>query len=583
MKKIALILPGLLWILAACSTSDSVKREPLAPPVSDKFNLQGHLTPEDDMAQSTAKPAAIPELVTDEPINLDPSEQKNIKRYSVSAINVPVSDLLFNLAKNADKQLDLSSAVQGRVTINAINQPLERILQRVSAQVDALYELQGDTIVITPDKPFWKSYEVDYVNVTKHINDSTVMKMSVGNVAQGVSLNNGNQNSQFKLDTKAVNDFWKTLEENVSAMAMLEVKPIKTVSHRRTYDGDRQTDRQNMGQEYWGDNYAEGSSSQAMETVTSTTSEKVQNVVVNKEAGLLTVFTTGRQHKEIEAYLENTLHRTNKQVLIEATVVEVELNDQYQAGVDWSAVTSSSSGSSAITQSMLGSNLSNDPNFSINLTSLGTWDFSLGIKLLQQFGDTKVLSSPKIMAMNNQAALLKVVKNEVYFTVDVNRESATSVSAGVTTYETMVHSVPVGFMMHVTPFITDEGEISLNIRPTLSRIVSYVDDPNPELAKEDIVSRVPVIQEREMDSVLRLRDKQTAIIGGLIQDTHSNQREGVPGLIDIPWVGDLFSYRDDTVQKSELIIFIRPIIINNPDIEHGDLKAMKPLLQTTSN
>jgi general secretion pathway protein D len=157
------------------------------------------------------------------------------------------------------------------------------------------------------------------------------------------------------------------------------------------------------------------------------------------------------------------------------------------------------------------------------------------------------------------------------------------VSAGVTTYETMVHSVPVGFMMHVTPFITDDGEISLNIRPTLSRIVSYVDDPNPELAKENIVSKVPVIQEREMDSVLRLRDKQTAIIGGLIQDTHSNQREGVPGLIDIPWVGDLFSYRDDTVQKSELIIFIRPIIINNPDIEHGDLKAMKPLLQTTSN
>ncbi len=77
----------------------------------------------------------------------------------MSAINVPVSDLLFNLAKNADKQLDLSSAVQGRVTINAINQPLERILQRVSAQVDALYELQGDTIVITLDKPFWKSYE----------------------------------------------------------------------------------------------------------------------------------------------------------------------------------------------------------------------------------------------------------------------------------------------------------------------------------------------------------------------------------------------------------------------------------------
>jgi len=175
-----------------------------------------------------------------------------------------------------------------------------------------------------------------------------------------------------------------------------------------------------------------------------------------------------------------------------------------------------------------------------------------------------------------------VVNNEVYFTIEVNRESATASSAGVTTYETTVHTVPVGFMMHVTPFISDD-EISLNIRPTLSRIVGYVNDPNPDLARESIESKVPIIQEREMDSVLRLRNRQTAIIGGLIQDTHDNQRQGVPGLSDLPWVGDLFSYRDDTVKKSELIIFIRPIIVTNPDVDYGDLQAFKPLMKTKTN
>jgi len=202
--------------------------------------------------------------------------------------------------------------------------------------------------------------------------------------------------------------------------------------------------------------------------------------------------------------------------------------------------------------------------------------------MLQQFGDAKVLSSPKIMDMNNQAALLKVVNNEVYFTVDVNRETATATSAGITTFETTVHTVPVGFMMNVTPFIS-EDEISLNIRPTLSRIVGYVNDPNPDLARENVVSQVPIIQEREMDSVLRLRNRQTAIIGGLIQDTNDKSRTGIPGLSQIPWLGDLFSYRDDRVTKSELIIFIRPIIVYNPDVNHGDLQGLKPFMQTQSN
>lgn len=508
--------------------------------------------------------AAIPSLATMEAFNLDPKTVKKEKLYSVSAINVPVTDLLFNLAVDAGLQLDLSVDVQGYVTVNAINQPLDTILKRISEQVNAIYTVEYGVLRVLPDQPYWHSYEIDYVNVVKRIKDATVMKMSVGNV--GDSQNSrGNQASEFNMSSEAEHDFWGSLKENVQRMAMLEVTPsvVKTYPYQ---NGSAATTT------------STGAAETAATELQVSEQEQLNNLVINKEAGILTVYTSAKKHKQIKRYLETTLNRTNKQVLIEATVVEVELNDRYQAGVDWSASTSDSSGSTNLTQGLLSTNLSNDPNFSINLSSLGTWNFNLGIKMLEQFGDAKVLSSPKIMAMNNQAALLKVVDNEVYFTVDVNRESATASSAGVTTFETTVHTVPVGFMMHVTPFISEGNHISLNIRPTLSRIVGYVNDPNPELASENVVSQIPIIQEREMDSVLRLRNRQTAVIGGLIQDVNDNSTSGVPILSSIPWIGNLFSYRDDQVKKSELIIFIRPIIVSNPDVDHGDLVNFKPYL-----
>jgi len=549
----------IVTLLIGCSGAESVKREPLAPKVAKQFEVKGHLSPEQSLADSGESIASIPDLVTMEAINIDPSQFTLPKRYSVSAIDVPVGDLLFNLAKDAGMQLDLAANVQGNISINAIDQPLEPIMQRVVQQVGAIYEVVGNTIKVRLDQPFWKSYEIDYVNVVKHINDLTVMKMSVGNVA-GTASSSGEDASKFTLESSATHDFWQTLKTNISAMARLENQSASTQT----------TDTANTD---------------VAEEATSTEGEQssvLTNVMTNKEAGMLTVYTTDNQHQQIQRYLQTILHRTNKQVLIEATVIEVELSDQYQAGVDWSALKSTAQGTSDIGQNLLGTNLSTNPNFSVNVSSLGDWNFNLGIKMLQQFGDAKVLSSPKIMAMNNQAALLKVVNNEVYFTVDVNRETATATSAGITTFETTVHTVPVGFMMHVTPFIS-EDEISLNIRPTLSRIVGYVNDPNPDLARENVFSQVPIIQEREMDSVLRLRNRQTAIIGGLIQDTNDKSRTGIPGLSQIPWLGDLFSYRDDRVTKSELIIFIRPIIVYNPDVNHGDLQGLKPFMQTQSN
>ena len=586
MKRLnSILIAGIMITLTSCG-SEMIKRDPLAPAVAKKFDLNGHIVAKKQLDnQANKKAAPIPELAKAQPIIFDPNTYQTKKRYSVSAINVPVYDLLYNLAVDAKKELDLQASVDGLVTINAMKQSLDSILQRVAEQVGAIYSISDNVITVKKDVPYWHTYRIDYVNISKEIKDTMVLKMAVGSVGKKGS---NSQTSSFETKSTANHDVWKSLQENVrEIVATQEQKTdgfIVSQTTRKTSEEKENTNAQSRSVNQQGRSLESQKGALANTTnegsQITTQVEMSKNVVLNREAGLLTVNATRSKHYLVKKYIDSVVARTTKQVLIEATVIEVELNDKYQAGVDWSASESTSSGSRSASQQLLGTNLSTNPAFSLNLSSLGDFNFNLGLKMLQQFGDAKVLSSPKIMALNNQSALLKVVDNEIYFTVNVDRESATSTSAGLVTFTTTVNTVPVGFMMNMTPFISDHDDVTLKIRPTLSRIVGYVNDPNPELAKENVVSRVPVIQEREMDSILKLRNNQTAILGGLIQDKHDNQKSGVPFLSAIPFIGDLFSYRSDEVKKSELIIFIRPIIIRNPDVNYGDLQQLKHFLKT---
>jgi general secretion pathway protein D len=121
--------------------------------------------------------------------------------------------------------------------------------------------------------------------------------------------------------------------------------------------------------------------------------------------------------------------------------------------------------------------------------------------------------------------------------------------------------------MNVTPYITNNREIILNIRPTISRILRFVNDPNPQLAAASVESRIPEIQVREMESVLRVADGNTAVIGGLMQDTASNASSGIPGLRDLPGIGFLFGTQSQRLAKTELVIFLRPRIIEDASLD----------------
>jgi MSHA type pilus biogenesis protein MshL len=509
MKKIVFLL--MLASLAACSSlmepNDERMKEPSA----------GHL------GEDRLPPVAvmeIPPVVQQAPIIAAPEPAEPMQTFTVVATDLPASELLFALARDARVNLDIDPAITGRVSINAIDQTLPQILKRVSRQVSLRYYLDGPNLVVQMDKPFMRVYRIDYINMTRSTKSSIGIETSMASADEGSS-----GDSSTTVDNDATNDFWKSVEGNLDLLA----------------------------------------SPPGVEGV----------VISNRETGTVSIRTTSAAHEDIQRFLDQVNSSARQQVLIEATVVEVILSDEFQGGVDWeylSNVDGWSAGQALLSSTTdLGTLATGGPVVEANyFSSNQSRDLSAAIRALDEFGEVSVMSSPKIMALNNQTSILKVADNTVYFETDATSNTSGGTTAVVTqTFNTTLKTVPVGFVMNVTPFITADDEVILNIRPTLTRILGFVNDPNPALAEAGVVSPVPVIQVREMESVLRVRSGATAVIGGLMQDTADVQNAGIPGLHDVDGVGILFGTKTRNYSKSELVIFLRPRVLDNASLDSG--------------
>jgi len=197
--------------------------------------------------------------------------------------------------------------------------------------------------------------------------------------------------------------------------------------------------------------------------------------------------------------------------------------------------------------------------------------------LLDEFGNVRIMSSPQLMVLNNQTATLKVVENIVYFEINVEPGAVSLAAVVDPAIETTAVTLPVGIVMAVTPQISSSGMISLNIRPTISRVTEFVNDPNPEIANAGQVNPVPQIEIREMESMLRLVDGQIGVLGGLMQDISADGVDGLPGVSNVPGIGAAFKTTTKEYQKTELVIFIQPTIIQNPSLD-GDLSRYRQYL-----
>ncbi len=522
--------------------------------------------------------------------------------YSVVVNEVPVKELLLALARDTKQNIDIHPGIEGLVSLNAINETLPAILDRLTRQLPLRYRQMGNALEIMPDTPYSKTYRVNYVNMTRNSQSITSVSGRIGGGAQSSGSQGGTtgtqQQSVTSVTTSSANDFWKTLETSIRGIVTSSVRLTKAekVERLTNFREEQKIRLEDARAATAAVSAASGQTNPLLQRAaapdTSTRlalsaqtnlSQISDDVIVNPIAGTITISATEFQHNLVQAYLAQVQNAAQRQVLIEATIVEVTLSDQYQAGVDWSRL--ALSGGITLQQSLLAGNLGTPPTFAIGYTnptsSIG--NIAASIKLLNQFGNARVLSSPKLMALNNQTALLKVVDDLVYFNIDAKPAILLTGTAGATqaTFTTTAQTVEVGVVMSLTPQINENGEVMLGVRPSITRLLSFVNDPNPSLATAGVVSRVPQLQKREMESVLKLMSGQTAILGGLMQDNTQYNRNAVPGAGNPANTGlfsELFGYRNDIVSKSELVIFLRPTVITNPSLDSDELKFFQRFL-----
>ena len=476
---------------------------------------------------------------------------------------VPVKELLFALARDASINADVHPLTEGFVTLNAVDQTLDEILDRIVRQLDVRYHRRGGVLVIEPDTPVLRNYRIDYVNVARDMrsSSSTATQVAAGGEGQA-SLGN---NSSTDIDSLSSNRFWERITTAVEAIVR---------SGTRTPGAGGTGSAQDAGGTGGGREAAEAAGAGLPPRAASGGRgfDAGGVVIPNPEAGILLVRATTRQHREIRAYLDDVLASVRRQVLIEATIVEIELSDRYQAGVDWGALAGNAGVS--VDQSLLAGNLSSAPFFTLGYRSR---DLSLTVRLLKEFGNVQVLSSPKLVVLNNQTAVLKSIRNIVYFEVDVRTASGTSDSPATARIDTDARTAPEGIMLAVTPHVSHAGEIILNVRPTITRVNRFVNDPQPDLANAKVANPVPELLVREMESVLRLSSGQVAVLGGLMQDDYQIDTDGVPVLSELGGIGDAFRFRKNDFVKTELVIFIRPRIIRTPSVD-ADLQPFRRYL-----
>lgn len=594
-------LSVIYFIVAGCA------HESVVPP--SKGHIDGDLTPQNSN-QTAANSVPIPKTIRNNPQLPVPKQTTKAQTYSVVVNEVPVKEILFALARESNLNIDIHPSIQGRATLNAVDQTLPAILERLARQVDLTYKMEGNVLYITPDQPVLRIYKVDYVNMNRDTKgfigaaaeiSSTGQSASTGangsNTTTSTSGSGAKNSSSTAVDSISKNHLWESLIQNLKELLAETDKEVIVTRFGSAPESGTQSPNINSGSAI---------PSQADAARTATEERNLQrseyktlfaaNVIANPETGVISVRATNKQHEKVQEFIDKVMNSARKQVLIEATIVEVRLSDSFQAGIDWSRIKNQGTDGFQFQQT-----LGPDATFTNGvLTGAGTnalgdattagfvagyiGNIAASITLLKQFGDTKVLSSPKLMVLNNQTAILKVVDNLVYFTIQAQISQGNSLTGNnLQSFTTTPNTVPVGVVMSVTPQVNDSGNVNVNVRPTISRKVGDQPDPNPAFRDPvtgvvRVISNIPIIQVREMESLLQINSGSTAILGGLMQDEISNNTDKVPGLSDIPGVGIVFKGKNDAARKTELVIFLRPTVITNASLESDELQSYKQYL-----
>ncbi len=554
--------------------------------------------------------ANIPPL---EPYVADvPDTLKAMPLVSVSVNqSIPLRDVLYELAKQADYDIELDPKITGSIIFTARNRPFDQVIERISELAGLRYKFSDDVLRVELDTPYNVNYKVDYLTAVRTNNSGMQTSVSV------VSGEGANAGSNFSITSQAENNFWGELDSSLRAIIQssstqtqlrttqdpqLNVSTAQPVSQARDEPPPPPTGAA-------GDAGTAATSAPAATTPSSQPVAALQvtevapaaeapapsadgtaanamtpSFAINRSAGMVTVFANQRLQREVESYLSDLKRQMSSQVLIEAKVLEVSLTDEFSTGIDWSKLKLFNgrlkAGFDFPSPGVTGFDNASPSagGFTIDLAAGGTEAF---VEAISRFGTVHALASPRITVLNNQPAVLNVAKNQVYF--DISVESTTETVGGTVTRnvvpEADVKTVPIGVLINVLPVLDlDKQTVTMQVRPTVSRIESKVKDPsvafyiaqanNSDL--DDLQNEIPVVGVQEMDSVVKMNSGQTLVMGGLLQDQTRATREGVPVLGELPGIGAAFRNQGDEISKTELVVLLKATILTDGGVTQAD-------------
>lgn len=516
LNPITLVLATLL--VAGCATTETEMQVPSgdldyipAPPRAAALDVQSRMPQ-----------FALPESVAD------------IKLYSFRATGQSVRLALSQLATAYKLNIVVDQDVDGLVTVDLKELPLEKVLEAVLEPLGLAWTWQDGLLRVSRLET--RTFTIDYLRLVRSGNGVSSSSVSLSSGGGGGSTGNSSS-SIVQNDTI---DFWSELEEQLDDI--LERRDEDYTGSERPMETTVQTDR----------------ATNITTTLTQPVRESAGRLIIDRLSGTVQVTTSRSRMKNVEEFLNQIKDGINRQVYIEAKVVEVQLSDDSALGIDWNELDFGSLvlGTDLIVDTPAGGVTPLPPTVS------GTWirsfdgildNIDAALVALEEQGQVKVVSQPRVRTLNNQAAIVRVGTERTFFTTTT---TITNVAGGIPiqTVTNTPSTINEGLVLTVTPQISETGDIAMDVSPVLTNITGT--DTSP-----DGLSNAPILDIKQTSTLVRMYDGETIVVGGLIQEAVSNTERSVPILGSIPGLGKLFSATYDKDVRRELVIFLTPRII----------------------
>ncbi len=481
------------------------------------------------------------------------------QRFSLNVQDADLASVLLGLGRRSPLNLVVEPGVRGRVTANLQDVSLLEILDQIVLPRGFYYAVERNLLRIYPSDRQTRTYRIDYPNYTrKGASDLTIAgaistKPEIGDAAAGASQDVSSAGVQTTQST----DFWTELEQGLREIV------FGTGGEAGAAAAPEPGGEQGAG------------------------APPGRRVLVSRQAALVTITAEARVLEQVERFLAEVARSTGQQVVIDAQIIEVTLRDELDLGLDVEVAPGLGDDTMGVFERLIVPGLREATVVQALAPVLTDGGFSFGfardelglvLKALARQTDVRVVSTPRITTLNNHKALIKVVRNEVFFIAEVEVTAFEAVGqTAVTQFTPQI--VPVGVTLDVTPYVSQEGEITLHVHPSVSEVVDVVTQPSSDPDQPQVGS-LPVIDLRETDTVLRVEDGQTIVIGGLIQSREFDQERKVPLLAEIPWLGQLFRNTSTEERRSELLVLLTPTTLDPPRIARVTEEALASLEET---